>query len=241
QVQQQQHQQPNPRHAAPPPPHPEPANPVQPPLAPAKNPVVNAPAIDRIPAPAGPVALQPVVQVAQQHTAESAALRARLAQLEADRNEVPPHAGAAPPVLFVDQFAIDKAREAAIAARDGNKKPSLPNIIPGFKANSLNVSIKVDDAFKNFCYVPYSLLTLASHIKAARGEEDIVFNAQGGLTVKALDRRDEKSISAVDWHTAARATEERIRFHHAVHITGKLRWNMTSSNVKWQLSILLTI
>jgi hypothetical protein len=37
---------------------------------------------------------------------------------------------------------------------------------------------------KNFRYVPYSSLTLASRIKAARGEEDIVFNAQGGLTVK---------------------------------------------------------
>jgi hypothetical protein len=71
----------------------------------------------------------------------------------------------------------------------------------------------VDDTFKNFRYVLYSLLTLASRIKAARGEEDIVFNAQGGLTVKALDQRNEKSISAVDWHTAACATEEHICFH----------------------------
>jgi hypothetical protein len=137
--QQQQHQQPNPGHAAPPPLHPEPANPVQPPPAPAENPVVNAPAVDRIPAPAGPAALQPVIQVAQQCAAELAALRARLAQLEANGNKVPPHAGAAPPVLFVDQSTIDKAREAAIAARDGDKKPSLPDIIPGFKANSLDV------------------------------------------------------------------------------------------------------
>jgi len=51
-------------------------------------------------------------------------------------------------------------------------------------------------------------------LKAARGEEDIVFNAQGGLTVKNLDRRNEKLISTVDWHAAARAAEERIRFHH---------------------------
>jgi hypothetical protein len=72
----------------------------------------------------------------------------------------------------------------------------------------------VEDAFKNFRYVPYSALTLASRIKAARGEEDMIFNAQGGLTVKSLDRRNEKSISAVDWHAAARAAEERIRFHH---------------------------
>jgi hypothetical protein len=55
---------------------------------------------------------------------------------------------------------------------------------------------------------------LASRIRAARGEEDIVFNAQGGLTVKTLDRRNEKQISTVDWHAAARAVEERILFHH---------------------------
>jgi hypothetical protein len=72
----------------------------------------------------------------------------------------------------------------------------------------------VDEAFKNFRYVPYSSLTLAAHIKASREEEDIVFNAQGGLTVKSLDRHNEKLISAVDWYAAARATEEPICFHH---------------------------
>jgi hypothetical protein len=75
---------------------------------------------------------------------------------------------------------------------------------------------KVDEAFKNFGYVPYSSLTLAARLKASRGEENIVFNAQGGLTVKSLDRRNEKLISAVDWHAAARAAEERIRFYHGV-------------------------
>jgi hypothetical protein len=74
----------------------------------------------------------------------------------------------------------------------------------------------VEDAFKSFRYVPYSSLTLASRIKAARGEEDFVFNAQGGITAKSLDRRNEKLISAVDWHAAARAAEERIRFHHGI-------------------------
>jgi hypothetical protein len=74
---------------------------------------------------------------------------------------------------------------------------------------------RVDDAFKGFRYVPYSALTLASRIRAARGEEDFIFNAQGGLTAKSLDRRNEKLISAVDWHAAACAAEERIRFHHS--------------------------
>jgi hypothetical protein len=74
----------------------------------------------------------------------------------------------------------------------------------------------VEDAFKSFRYVPYSSLTLSSHVKAARGEEDFVFNAQGGFTVKSLDRRNEKLISTVDWHAAARAAEERICFHHGI-------------------------
>ena len=73
---------------------------------------------------------------------------------------------------------------------------------------------KVDDAFKNFRYVPYSSLSLAARVKAARGEEDFVFNSLRGLTVKSLDRRNEKLISTVDWHAAACAAEERIRFHH---------------------------
>ena len=62
--------------------------------------------------------------------------------------------------------------------------------------------------------MPYSSLTSVACVRAARGEEDFVFNLQGGLTIKGLDRRNEKLISAVDWHAASRAAEERIRFHH---------------------------
>jgi hypothetical protein len=189
---------------------------------------------------------------------------------------------------------VNRARDAALATKDGDKKLSLLDIVPVFKANSLDVcryaasfshhpvqlpeywyqwpyachsvvseqhappfsslkarpsfctakglhlamstgcyfshgaliqssnvlsSIsavppKVEDTFKKFCYVPYSTLTLASHIKATCGEEEMIFNAQGGLTVKLLDRCNEKLISAVDWHAAARAAEERIHFHH---------------------------
>ena len=67
---------------------------------------------------------------------------------------------------------------------------------------------KVEEVFKNFHYVPYSSLTLASWVKAAHGEEDLVLNAQGGFTSKSLDRQNEISISVVEWHTAARAAEE---------------------------------
>lgn len=55
---------------------------------------------------------------------------------------------------------------------------------------------------------------MAARVKAARGEEDLIINAQGGLTVKHLDRRNEKLISTVDWHAAACAVEDRIRVHH---------------------------
>jgi len=37
---------------------------------------------------------------------------------------------------LVDRHALEAA---AVAVRDGNKKPSLPDIVPGFKANSLDV------------------------------------------------------------------------------------------------------
>ena len=43
-----------------------------------------------------------------------------------------------------------------------------------------------------------------------------MFNAQGGLTVKLLDRHNEKSISVVNWHAAARATEDHTHVHHGI-------------------------
>ena len=63
--------------------------------------------------------------------------------LEAGAGGIPQRNMAAPPpvapVLFTDQGAIDRARAAAVVANEGNKKPSLPDIVPGFKANSLDV------------------------------------------------------------------------------------------------------
>jgi len=66
------------------------------------------------------------------------ALRAWLAQLEAA--EVPHLLLRLFPLFcFVEPDMIDRARAAAIATKDGDKKPSLPDVIPGFKANSLDV------------------------------------------------------------------------------------------------------
>lgn len=73
---------------------------------------------------------------------------------------------------------------------------------------------KVDEAFKSFHYVPYSLLTSTAQLKAAHGKEHFVLNAKGSLTAKSLDYCNEKLISTVDWHAAALAAEEQIHFHH---------------------------
>ena len=79
---------------------------------------------------------------------------------------------------------------------------------------SLGIPPKIDDAFAKGRYVPYTSLTLAARLKAARGEEEFIINAQGGLTAKGPDRRDENTIMLVDWLGAANAAEERTRFHH---------------------------
>jgi hypothetical protein len=50
-------------------------------------------------------------------------------------------------------------------------------------------------------------------LRAACGEEDFTINAQGGLTAKGLDQRNEKSISIVDWYAAATAAKGCIREH----------------------------
>jgi hypothetical protein len=73
---------------------------------------------------------------------------------------------------------------------------------------------KVEDAFKSFKYVPYSALTHAACARAAEGEEDFVINSQGGLSAKPLDGKDKKSISIVDWLSAAATAEDRTCFHH---------------------------
>ena len=86
----------------------------------------------------------PDAQIIAQQAAELATLWTRLSQLKATR-PVPPQAITAPPpslvppVLFANPEVIDRARDAALAAKDSNKKLSLPEIMPGFKANSLDI------------------------------------------------------------------------------------------------------
>ncbi|KAJ7435635.1 hypothetical protein FB451DRAFT_1062411 [Mycena latifolia] len=73
---------------------------------------------------------------------------------------------------------------------------------------------KVEEAFKNYRYVPYIALSLAARNKAANDEDNMVLSYTGTFTIKGLDRRGEKSINTVDWYAASAVAEERIRFHH---------------------------
>ena len=95
------------------------------------------------PAPANQALPVPDAQIITQQAAELVTLHARLAQLEAGAGGIPQRNMAAPPpvapVLFADQGVIDRARAAVVVANKSDKKPSLPDIVPGFKANSLDV------------------------------------------------------------------------------------------------------
>ena len=62
--------------------------------------------------------------------------------------------------------------------------------------------------------MPYTALTLPARQRAARGEEDFVINAQGGITAKGLDRRSERHIDVFDWLASAKAAEDRTRRYH---------------------------
>lgn len=78
----------------------------------------------------------------------------------------------------------------------------------------LAIPPKVEEAFRSFKYVPYSMLTHVACTRAAEGEEESVINSRGGLSAKPLVRKDERSISIVDWLSAASTAEDRTRFHH---------------------------
>ena len=66
--------------------------------------------------------------------------------------------------------------------------------------------------------MPYTALTLPARQRAARGEEDFVINAQGGITAKGLDWCSERHIDVFDWLASAKAAEDRTcRYHGDDH------------------------
>ena len=52
---------------------------------------------------------------------------------------------------------------------------------------------KVEEAFRLFCYMLYMSLSIS-----ARGEEEVILNANSGFSVKSLDHHNEKPISVMD-------------------------------------------
>jgi len=74
---------------------------------------------------------------------------------------------------------------------------------------------KVEEAIKQYKYVPYIAITPAAHLHAFRNsDETFSFNTQGNLVTKGLDRSRERSIRFHEWLAASRAVDECIAFHH---------------------------
>ncbi|KAG1893433.1 uncharacterized protein F5891DRAFT_985868 [Suillus fuscotomentosus] len=153
---------------------------------------------------------------------ELAALRARIAELErleAQGNPNPARAPAPQQALIGDPATIERVRATIAAPKEDSKWPTLPALQPGHKVSALSMPIppKVEEAFKNYRYVPYSALTHIARSKAyLRGEESSFVFTTEGLTAKGLDRSNELSISTVDWIAASRTAEERTLFYWGV-------------------------
>ena len=77
----------------------------------------------------------------------------------------------------------------------------------------LAIPTKIDEAIAAFKYIPYTSLTKTAKMKALHSNEEFVINAQGGLTSKQLDRKNERFISLSDWLRASRVMEKRLRVH----------------------------
>lgn len=73
---------------------------------------------------------------------------------------------------------------------------------------------KVEEKVKEGLYIPYSSLIGKTRDKALTGENDFVFNAEGGLTAKGLDRSNERQITLSEWLAGASTVEGLVRKHH---------------------------
>ncbi|KAG0691631.1 hypothetical protein DFH29DRAFT_1010584 [Suillus ampliporus] len=173
--------------------------------------------------PAAPVLRQPAADPALQHQGyppaqpadEITALRARITELEQ-----PPTPQQA---LVADPAAVDRIRTSLASTKEDSKWITLPILQPGHKTTGITaphhtylilyiaaMPPKVEDAFKQYRYVPYTALTHAARSKAnLRGEDSSFVFTQDGLTAKGLDHSNELSIMTVDWIGAAKAAEER--------------------------------
>ncbi|KAG2741741.1 hypothetical protein P692DRAFT_201810116 [Suillus brevipes Sb2] len=117
---------------------------------PGAKPVAKQPAkqpASKQPAPAGttsaPSPPNPPTASPSQQMVDVAALLSRIAQLEHEQAlraaqpiELPPKAPA--PTLFASPEEVERARAAIVEAKKDEPKVSLPNVVPGFKANPLD-------------------------------------------------------------------------------------------------------
>jgi hypothetical protein len=72
---------------------------------------------------------------------------------------------------------------------------------------------RVDEAFRVFHYVPHIALSRAAHLKAKQGKDEIILNAQGGFTLKYLNKQNERAISLVDWLKASKTAVEQTSLY----------------------------
>ncbi|KAG0691646.1 hypothetical protein DFH29DRAFT_785340, partial [Suillus ampliporus] len=95
---------------------------------------------------------------------------------------------------------------------------------------------KVDEAVRQYKYIPYISVTPAARLYAFRSsEETFSFNSQGILMAKGLDRSRERSIRFHEWLTASRIVEERkahlhcFQCGHSGHLPGDCSAETTSA------------
>ena len=83
-----------------------------------------------------------------------------------------------------------------------------------FPSFYLAIPPKVEEAFRLFHYIPYTLLSVSACVKATHGEDKVMLTLSGGVSVKSLDQHNKNVISVVEWCTASCDVEERTHFHH---------------------------
>lgn len=98
----------------------------------------------------------------------------------------------------------------------------------------------IEDAIAAARYIPYSALTIAARAKAALADEAFTIDADGSLKACAPDRRNERSISFLEWENVARAVvvttrkyfgddrADRLQAHHAwvARVAASLSWEV---------------
>ena len=72
----------------------------------------------------------------------------------------------------------------------------------------------MEEAFKNFKYMPYTALSHSACEWATNGEETVILNELRSFVAKGLDCCHKCNISMLDWLAASKACEDHICFHH---------------------------